>query len=190
MLIAHWQILFDLRWVPKAQGLDPPLKKKKKIQPQASSSVWAFGSSPPWLLPWITPCLLITHIFTPSFKLPNISPLKWPDLPLHPNNDSHPTTAIFVSDTSAKRPLDCGETLAISELHSIHLRPDTILYILSLCSPFPLPSMFQSSAASASLFWGQHLVVVELVTTAPEQLDLEGKLSPSHHFLFLPKSWT
>lgn len=69
----------------------------------------------------------------------------------------------FVADTSTKRPEHCGETLAISELHSLHLRPDTILPTDPLFFPVPLPSMRRSSATLASLLLAQLLLVVELV---------------------------
>lgn len=68
----------------------------------------------------------------------------------------------FVADRSTKRPGHCGETLAISELHSLHLRPDTILPTDPLFFPVPLPSMRPSSATLASLLLVQ-LLLVELV---------------------------
>lgn len=69
----------------------------------------------------------------------------------------------FIADTFTKRPGHCGETLAISEHHSLHLRPDTILPTHPLFSPVPFPSMCRSSATPASLLLVQLLLVGELV---------------------------
>lgn len=180
MLLPHQQHLSGFRWEPKGT---------RQIQTPASSSVWAFGSFP--LVPYpehsFPPYYLHSHMLTLSLKC-------FPYETHLPLNDQSPTphpvpkqwlspynSCVFLIKLQKDFFRHCGETLTASDLHSFHLRPETVVSFDGLFPPGPLPWMLPSSAASPSSLLLQH-------QDGGTGQDLEGKMSPSYHPLFFPQS--
>lgn len=59
-------------------------------------------------------------------------------------SSSHPTSALFALDISAKGSLDAEEKLASKDLYYFHPRPDTLLYIILYFPLFPSVDVLSS----------------------------------------------